>query len=85
MYGHSATMTDYIPIDCGQYSEYELAITHRQRLRVTWRDTGGQPRIDAVTPLDLLTREHQEFLIVENSAGQRFELRLDYIVNTEVL
>jgi len=78
-------MTDYTPIDCRQYSEYELAILHRRRLRVTWHEADGQTHIDALTPVDLLTRRQEEFLIVENSTGQRLELRLDYIVKTEAL
>lgn len=78
-------MTDYTPIDCGQYSEYELAILNRQRLRITWREADGQSRIDALMPVDLQTRNHEEFLRVENSAGRHFELRLDYIVKTEAL
>lgn len=78
-------MTDYTPIDCGLYSEYELAILQQRRLRITWCADDGQSRIDALTPVDLLTRNHAEFLIAENGTGQRLELRLDYIVKIEAL
>jgi len=78
-------MTDYTPIDCGLYSEYELAILQHQHRRITWHDANGQSRIDALIPVDLLTRNHEEFLIAEDSTGQRVELRLDYIVKTEAL
>lgn len=76
-------MTDYTPIDCGQYSEYELAILQRKRLRISWRDATGQACIEVFTPLDLVTRDHAEFLVVTRSDGQRRELRLDHISHSE--
>jgi Rho-binding antiterminator len=76
-------MTDYRPINCAQYSEYELAIMHRERLRISWQEPGGQPRIDVVTPIDLVTRNHEEFLVIRGGEGQRLHLRLDYIRKSE--
>lgn len=68
----------YQPISCALYSEYELAIMHRQKIRLAWRED-GQTRIATITPLDLLTRERQEFLIAEDHEGRRLQIRLDYI------
>ena len=76
-------MTDYTPIDCGQYSEYELAIMHRQRLRISWQEPGGQPHIEVFTPVQLVTRNHEEFLVVLGRDGRQLELRLDHIRKTE--
>jgi Rho-binding antiterminator len=78
-------MTDYRPIDCGQYSEYELAILQRKRLRVSWHEFDGQSHIELLTPIDLRTRDHEEFLVVKRPDGRAFELRLDYIVRVEEL
>lgn len=78
-------MTDYTPIDCGQHSDYELAIMHRQCLRISWQLPGGQSRIEVVTPVDLVTRNHEEFLIVDDRDGKRLELRLDHIRKSEIL
>lgn len=78
-------MTDYTPIDCALYSDYEHAIIHRQRLRVCWQEPGGQPRIEVCTPLDLLTRDHEEFLVIDTGSGQHQELRLDFIRQIKVL
>jgi Rho-binding antiterminator len=78
-------MTDYTPIDCAQYSEYELAIMHRQRLRISWEQPGDRAHIAVFTPVDLVTREHEEFLVVYGHDGQRLELRLDHIRKTEML
>jgi Rho-binding antiterminator len=76
-------MTDYTPIDCGQYSEYELAILRQKRLRICWHDAHGQSHIDVFTPIDLFTRRGEEFLVLDRGDGEPFELRLDRISNTE--
>ena len=78
-------MTDYRPIDCALHSEYELAVMHNRRLKITWRQTDGQLRVEVLMPRDLRTRNHEEFLIAERSNGQRLELRLDAIVKTETV
>ena len=46
--------TPYVPIPCARYSEYELAILHRQRLRLVWSD-GNVIHDQTVLPLDLRT------------------------------
>ncbi|HHH44135.1 MAG TPA: transcriptional antiterminator, Rof [Gammaproteobacteria bacterium] len=78
-------MTDYVPIDCDLHSEYELRILQQRPLRVRWRDPDGQHHIETLQPLDLVTRNREEFLVAENRQGQRLEIRLDYIATTEVL
>jgi len=71
---------DYIPIDCGLYSEYELAIMHRDRLRLSWRDHTGIVHIGIVTPTDLRTRSGAEFMVVTGQDGTTFKIRLDRIM-----
>ena len=75
--------SDYTPIPCGLYSEYEVAILHRDILRLRWRDESGMDHIDRVTPTDLLTRDHCEYLIAENSEGKVLEIRLDRIIQDQ--
>lgn len=72
----------YQPISCALYSEYELAIMHRQLVRLVWQEA-GQTRIATVKPLDLKTRNHQEFLVAEDQQGQTLSIRLDYICSQE--
>lgn len=72
---------DYSPIDCGLYSHYELAIMHRARLRLTWRDASGETHIGIVTPLDLRTRRGAEFMIATQQDGTELEIRLDRITS----
>jgi Rho-binding antiterminator len=72
--------TDYVPVDCGLYSEYELAIMHRDRLRLSWRDPAGNAHIGVVTPTDLRTRNGAEFMLVTEQDGAKLEIRLDRIL-----
>lgn len=82
-------MTDdqdpYKPIACGLYSEYELAIMRRSRLRLSWVDTQGQRHIGTLQPLDLFTRNHVEYLVGRAIDGQQHEIRLDKIISSNVL
>ena len=80
-------MTDYTPIDCGKHSEYELAIMQAKRLRVSWRDAAGENHLGVLTPIDLVTRDHAEYLIARDADAdqQQLEIRLDYILQAEAL
>ena len=72
--------TDYKPIDCSLYSEYELAIMHRTRLQLSWCDAAGTPRIEVLLPVDLRTRQGEEFLVTIDPLGAEREIRLDRIM-----
>ena len=41
--------TDYQPIDCDLYSEYECAIVQNCRLQLVWRDDKGIVHLEVVT------------------------------------
>jgi transcriptional antiterminator Rof (Rho-off) len=77
--------TDYTPIDCSLYSECELAIMHGKRLRVSWCDTEGPPRIEVLVPVDLRTRLGEEFLVAIDRLGTEREIRLDRILGSKCL
>ena len=78
-------MTDYIPIDCGLYSEYELAVLHGGRHRIFWREPRGQLHMQVLKPCDLCSRNREEFLVAEDLDGRQVELRLDYIIRTQAI
>ena len=71
-------MSDYRPVSCALHSEFELAIMRGQRMELKWHDDDGVARQAVVTPLDLVTRNHEEFLLVEYE-GERRAIRLDRI------
>ncbi|WP_018952709.1 transcriptional antiterminator, Rof [Thioalkalivibrio sulfidiphilus] len=75
--------SDYTPISCELYSEYELAIMRGRTLKVRWKDRYGMDRVETLRPTDLRTRRHAEFMIARNQLGQRRVLRLDRIVMKE--
>jgi Rho-binding antiterminator len=74
----------YVPIPCARYDFYEIAIMHRSRLRLGWQD-GKVSYEQEVTPLNLETRDGEEFLILCDADGIRREVRLDRIRHAEVL
>lgn len=70
---------DYHPIPCQMYAELEVAILHQIRMRMAWRTSDGEPRVERLLPVDLRTRNHEEFLLAEDSHGDPLEIRLDRI------
>jgi Rho-binding antiterminator len=74
----------YAPVSCDLYSELEVVILHRRRLRLRWVE-GNVIHEEAVTPLDLRTREHAEYLVCRDQAGTELSLRLDCIRHWEAL
>lgn len=74
--------SDYQPISCDTYSMLELAIMHRQRLHLAWRE-GNVCFTQTVVPLDLETRERQEFLHCQLASGAAARIRLDRIQRME--
>ena len=72
------TGADYVSISCATYSEYELAVLRRQKLRLVWHeDNVIHDRV--ILPLDLQTRNHEEFLIGRDETGATVTIRLDHI------
>ena len=73
-------MTDpYKPIACALHDEYEIAIMHGQKLRITWLDENGDLHESRVLPLDTRVENGEEFLIAEDEGGERLMIRLDRI------
>jgi Rho-binding antiterminator len=73
-------MTDYTPIDCGLRSEYELVIVRYRLLRLAWCDAQGTPHLGLYRPLDLHTRDGEEFMVVADADGTEAQIRLDHIM-----
>jgi Rho-binding antiterminator len=72
-------MSDYQPIACDLYSRYELAVMHRTKLTLCWRDSDGLAHLETLLPEDLVTRNGEEFLVARTVAGAQLRLRLDQI------
>jgi Rho-binding antiterminator len=72
-------MSEYRPISCQRYAELEVAIVHQLPLRMAWHTPDGGCRVEQLLPTDLRSREHEEFLLAEDSRGDPLEIRLDRI------
>ena len=70
--------TDYRPIPCSDYSNYELAIMHHSRLHVVWLESGILYN-QFVIPIDLITHKGEEFLVFKNDKDETRRIRLDRI------
>jgi len=75
----------YQAISCADYSKYELWIMHRRNLKVAWKDETGQEHLGILQPLDLRTRNKQEFLIAQLPQGDKVQIRLDMITRCNPL
>jgi Rho-binding antiterminator len=73
----------YTPIACDLHSEYELAIMHRRSMMLTWQDENNEIQTAALLPLDLITRDKQEFLLARDNNNVTCEIRLDKIIKSE--
>ncbi|MEW8625844.1 MAG: transcriptional antiterminator, Rof [Candidatus Thiodiazotropha sp.] len=70
----------YRPIACGLHESYQYAVMTRTRLDLNWRDDAGTVHRARVLPIDVVTRDNAEFLIVRDSSGEEVTVRLDRIV-----
>lgn len=80
-------MTDeYQPIDCELYSNLEMWIMHRERLRIAWRDNNGGDHIGVVVPQDLRAESGEEYLYFSrnNARLATDRVRLDHILRVDV-
>jgi len=73
------TTTDYTPIACDRYSEYEVYI-----LRRTWLRVDADMPDKVLTDLrcratDLQTRDRAEFICLQPEAGEVLWVRLDHL------
>ena len=76
--------TDYKPVSCASYDQYEIAIMHGRPLRLTWQED-NVIYDQVVTPLNLRTTQGEEFLILRTATGEPREVRLDHIRRVETL
>jgi transcriptional antiterminator Rof (Rho-off) len=69
--------TDYRPIACGLYDQLEVWASHAEPLQLDVRDPQGQTQRLFGVARDLRIRTGAEYLVIEDPAGKRHELRLD--------
>jgi len=72
------TENDYQPVSCEMHSELELAIMHRTELQLSWQSEDAL-LTETVLPVDIKTKNKQEFLYTRTKKGDSLEIRLDKI------
>ena len=68
----------YRPVSCARYAELELSILHGNQLCLVWRQ-GNVLYYRRVSPYDLRTCNHEEFLLCRSHVGENLKIRLDCI------
>jgi transcriptional antiterminator Rof (Rho-off) len=74
------TTTDYQPVSCDLHSKYELLAMRRDWVSLDGEGPAGSLRGLHCQVLDVVTRAGAEYLVVQDRAGQRLEIRLDQLV-----
>lgn len=70
---------NYQPIACGLHEQYQLAAMRGILLEMSWKNESGESMSARLRVLDVATRNGAEYLSVETIAGDRHEIRLDWI------
>jgi Rho-binding antiterminator len=76
--------TDYKPVSCANYDQYEIAILHGSKMHLTWQ-TDNIIYDQVVTPLNLRTARGAEYLLLRLASGEAAEVRLDHIRRAQLL
>ena len=76
--------TDYKPVSCANYDQYEIAILHGSKMHLTWQ-TANITYDQVVTPLNLRTAHGEEYLLLRHASGETVEVSLDHIRRVKIL
>ncbi len=74
-------MTKYQAIACGLHSQYELVIMYKKSLLLQWKTKDNIKHKESIKPIDLVTHNHAEFLIIEHADGRQEKVQLDHILS----
>ncbi|MBT32160.1 MAG: hypothetical protein CMO01_21070 [Thalassobius sp.] len=66
---------EYQPVNCGFYDYFEAAITLKKKVSISYLNTIGELVTEEVTPIDLLIKNKEEFLVLADGK----KIRLDQI------
>jgi len=73
-------VSDYKPVSCDAHSGYELAVMQRTATLVRWQE-GESIREARLLPLDVETKDKEEFLVAEDPDRKQLRIRLDRILS----
>ena len=70
----------YQPISCAQHDLLELSVLRKSYLEVHYESEGGVVQ-EGVFPVDVLTRNGEEWFKFKRKNGELLEIRLDRIIS----
>jgi len=76
----TAQVSDYKPVSCEAHSIYELAVMQRTTALVRWQERDAI-RETRLLPLDVETKDREEFLVAEDPNRKQLRIRLDRILS----
>lgn len=76
---------NYQPISCDLHSQYELAIMHKSKLKLSWISEGKAVTETNILPLDVKTKNKAEYLIAVTPGNKNICIRLDHIIKMRIL
>lgn len=66
----------YVPVNCSFYDHFEAAITLKKVVAIRYYDNDGNLQDIMVKPIDLIQKNGEEFLLLEDQT----KIRLDHII-----
>ncbi len=75
----------YQPVSCQLHSELELIIMHKKTIQIQVKSDSGM-LAKTIMPFDIISRSGTgEFLLAEDNNRKKLEIRLDQILQYEIL
>ncbi|MCG7874995.1 MAG: hypothetical protein AB2669_03580 [Candidatus Thiodiazotropha endolucinida] len=71
---------NYEPVACAHHETYQYAVMRKLMLDLSWHDEAGVKHRARVLPIDVVTRDRAEFLVLKQKDGSIESARLDRIV-----
>ncbi|MFI0374696.1 MAG: transcriptional antiterminator, Rof [Candidatus Thiodiazotropha sp.] len=70
----------YEPVACAHHETYQYAVMRKLMLDLCWHDEADVKHRARVLPIDVVTRDRAEFLVLKQKDGSIESVRLDRIV-----
>lgn len=74
---------DYRPLACSQHETYEHAVLKQSMLDINWYDEGGDRHRARVVPIDVVTCDRAEYLVVKQKDKVIRSIRLERILEAK--
>ncbi|MEW8026741.1 MAG: hypothetical protein AB2792_08835 [Candidatus Thiodiazotropha sp.] len=70
---------NYVPVACAHHEAYQYAVVKKSMLDLSWHDEAGVKCRVRALPIDVVTRDRAEYLVIRLKDGSIESVRLDRI------